>query len=160
MNIERHGDCKIEYDFSKLESLLKKLKSNMYVDVGILGQASYSGGATIAGIGAVHEFGRLDGTIPERSFIRMPITEKQNEIADKIKKKMPEYIEKQNIKGLFELIGVSCEAAIQQAFDTKGFGKWAPLKQKTIDRKNGSDAILIVDGTLRKSISSQVGGGK
>lgn len=160
MNIEKHGDCKIEYDFSKLESLLKKLKSNMFVDVGILGGASYEDGATIAGIGAVHEFGRLDGSIPERSFIRMPITEKQNDIAALIKKKAPEFIEKQDIKGLFALIGIQCEAAIQQAFDTKGFGKWKALDKKTIDRKKGSDAILIVDGTLRKSITSEVGSKK
>lgn len=156
MTTENIGSVKIKYDFKKLESLIKKLNAKVYTKIGILGGQSYEGGATVAGIGAVHEFGRLDGSIPERSFIRMPIEEKQANIAKMIKSKSAGYVKNGDMEGLFKLIGVSCEAAIQEAFDTKGFGKWEAIKEETSRRKGGSEAVLIDDGTLRKSISSEV----
>ena len=156
----------IEADFKDLEKLIKELKSPYYVDVGILGEASYEGGATIAGIGAVHEFGRLDGSIPERSFIRMPLTEKQAEIVEELKAsgKWQELAEKQDIKGLFKLIGIACEGVIAEAFDTGGFGTWEDIKDETkIAKARGGasdpSAILIDIGTLWNSISSKVGKG-
>ena len=46
-------------DFSKLEALIKDLGKKHYVDIGILGESNKTveGGLTLAGIGAVHEFG-------------------------------------------------------------------------------------------------------
>jgi phage gpG-like protein len=151
----------IEGDFSALEKLIKELKSSHYVDVGVLGEASYENGVTVAAIGAVHEFGSLSGNIPERSFIRMPLEKKQGEIAESITKsnKWQALAEKQDIKGLFKIIGIACEGAIQEAFDTGGFGTWQALEQSTIDAK-GSESILIDEGTLRKSITSEAGKGK
>lgn len=144
----------VEADFSKLEKLIKELDSNYYCDVGILGAASYEDGATLAGVGAVHEFGSIDGNIPQRSFIIMPITDKQEEIQKELEKVWQKYAEQGKIKELFTLIGISCEAQIQAAFDTGGFGQWKALKEATI----GSSSILIDQGFLRKGITSKVGG--
>lgn len=148
----------VKGDFSKLESLIKKLETKKYVDVGILGGASYEAGATIAGIGAVHEYGSISGNIPERSFIRMPLETKGKEINKKLAPKFQKLIEKQDIDKLLTLIGIECEGVIQAAFDTGGYGTWQPILEKTAERKGGSHAILIDDGTLRKSITSRVGG--
>lgn len=152
------GDCHIEADFSKLEKLLKDLDVKGYVDVGVLGNASYEDGATIAGIGAIHEFGSLSGNIPQRSFIRMPIELKQEDIEkkvmDKVKDKLFDGI---SPKDVLQMIGIFCEEAIQEAFETGGFGTWQDIKDETKDRKNG-DSILIDTGTLRKAITSKIGG--
>jgi len=44
---------------------------------------------------------------------------------------------------------------IQEAFATGGFGLWAPLKPRTVQRK-GSDRILIEHGELREAVTSKV----
>lgn len=160
---------KVEYDFSKLEKLIKLLKTKKYVDVGILGETTSeqteegkTKNISIAFLGAVHEFGSEKRNIPERSFIIMPIETKQKEIAKEAEKNFPMLIgsDKANdikiVKFLTE-IGIRCEAVIQEAFDTKGFNTWPDIKQETKDRKD-SEAILIDTGTLRKSITSRVGG--
>jgi phage gpG-like protein len=149
----------VKGDFSKLENLIKKLKTPYYCDVGILGEASYEDGATIAGIGAVHELGSISGNIPQRSFIVMPIETKQADIAKKLDSKWEGKLESQDIRGLFIEMGILCEAAIQEAFDTKGFGSWKPIEEATKKRKKGSDAILIDKGILSNSITSEVGQG-
>lgn len=150
---EKVGDSQIEGDFSKLEKLVEELDTDYYVDIGILGgETDTETGLTIAGIGAVHEVGT--DKIPKRSFIEMPITTKQKNIEESASKEMAKSLPE--VEPVFKTIGVACEAAIQEAFDTGGFGKWKDIKEETKDKK-GSSAILIDDGTLRKSITSKVG---
>lgn len=165
---EKVGDCEISGDFSQLEKLISELDKSRYVDAGIIGENSETveGGLTLAGIGAVHEFGtdkagRSKTTvIPERSFIRMPIETGQSEIEDFVSVDYEKNIKEANIEAIFTDIGLGAEARIQEAFDTGGFGTWEPLKESTIKRKKGSEAILIDQGPLRQGITSKVGGGK
>lgn len=152
----------VKADFSKLEKLIKLLKTKKFVDIGILGQEKNEDGINLAGIGGVHEFGYPEKNIPERSFIIMPIETKQKEIAKEMEKEFPILLgfEKSNeakIDRFLTRIGIVCEGAIQEAFDSGGFGTWPDIQQKTKDRKD-SDEILIDIGTLRKSITSKVGG--
>jgi len=163
----KNGDSIIEGDFSKLNKLVKNLGRKYYVDIGIMGEKNKTveGGLTLAGIGAVHEFGtdragRGNRTvIPERSFIRMPLETGQDQIEGAVKPKIKGLIADGNIKGIFKLIGTEGEVRIQEAFETAGFGKWEPNAESTIEQK-GSDSPLIDRGMsgLRGSISSQVGG--
>lgn len=163
---EKHGDSIIEGDFSQLEKLVENLGKNHYVDIGILGESNKTveGGLTLAGIGAVHEFGtdragRGNKTvIPERSFIRMPLETGQNEIEKAVEPKIKELLAKGDIKGIFKLIGIAGEARIQEAFESGGFGEWEPNADSTIKQK-GSDSPLIDEGDLRQAITSKVGGG-
>ncbi len=162
----KNGDSVVTGDFSRLEKLIENLGKKYYTDVGILGSAGYTedGGITLAGIGAVHEFGtdkagRGNNTvIPERSFIRMPLETGQEFIEKQIDPEIQELIENGEIKKIFELIGIAGEARIQEAFETGGFGQWEGLADSTI-KKKGSDAILIDIGALRQAITSRVGGG-
>jgi len=172
---EKHGDSEISGDFSQLEKLVKELKSDHYVDVGILGEAGSTeeGGLTLAALGVVHEFGtdkagRGNKTkIPARSFIKMPLETKQGDIQAGAEKNLEKNLAAGDVKQVFTDIGIAGEAAIQEAFDTAGFGKWAPNSPVTIEgskpdkegnqfiKGKGSDSPLIDDGTLRKGITSQ-----
>lgn len=161
----RNGESEVSGDFSQLENLVKNLEKKHYVDIGILGETNETveGNITLAGIGAVHEFGtdragRGNSTvIPERSFIRMPLETGQSQIEKAVEPRIKELLEKGDIKGIFKLIGIAGEARIQEAFETGGFGEWPDIADSTKERK-GSDAILIDDGSLRKAITSKVGG--
>jgi phage gpG-like protein len=153
----------VKADFSGLEKLIKGLSKTLYTDVGILEGGVYDDGTTVAYVGAVHEFGTdkagrsKDVVIPERSFIKMPLEEKADEIEKFVAKNIKKHLEEGNIEAIFEDIGVACDAKIQEAFETQGFGKWPANADSTIAQK-GSSAPLIDDGTLRKSISWNVGG--
>jgi phage gpG-like protein len=154
-----NGNNYVEGDFSQLEKLTRELDKNHFVDVGILGKGGkmHPGSEiNLAQLGAVHEFGRLDGSIPERSFIMMPIETHQKEIEAEARKNMQSRLEKQNVKGIFTDIGIAAEAVIQDAFDTGGFGTWPDIQEATKKRK-GSEAILIDTGELRRSIASKAG---
>jgi hypothetical protein len=157
-NIKK-GNSEVKGDFKNLNKLAKELSKKYYVDVGIIGAGSYEDGATIAGIGAVHEFGSYTLGIPERSFIRMPIEKQTSQIEKDTKSESKDLLGKGDIKGVFQILGIACENAIQEAFETGGFGTWPDITDVT-KQKKGSSAILIDDGTLRKSITSKVGGGK
>lgn len=154
------GDSKISGDFSALEKIVEGIDEGYYVDIGIIGAGQHEGSElTIAEVGAANEFGTLDKRVPERSFIRMPLQKKGKEIEKKIGEKAEALIAKGEIKKLFELIGIAGEGAIQEAFDSGGFGTWPDIADSTKKRK-GSSAILIDKGVLRKSIISKVGKGK
>ena len=131
----------INLNFKGLEKLIGNLKKNVYVDVGILGnETREEDGSTLPVIGAVHEFGSVANNIPERSFIRMPLTTKQDSLQKAAEKVFAKKLETGDVKGIFKVIGT-----------------WPDIEQETKDRK-GSDAILIDTGTLRKGVSSKVGG--
>ncbi len=126
--------------------------------VGIFGNktARNDTSKTNAEIGLTHEYGSISDNIPVRSFLRMPLSEKSKELvafASSEKKKIEHQMSKGNIRNLFVLLGIKAEAIIQEAFETGGFGKWLPKKP----REDGKNSPLIVEGELRRSISSKVG---
>lgn len=160
------GDSEVSGDFSKLEKLVANLSKDYYVDIGILGDSNESveGGITLAGIGAVHEFGtdkagRGNNTkIPERSFIRMPLETGQEEIEKSLEPRLEALLAAGDIEGIFKLIGIAGEARIGEAFASAGFGKWPALAESTVaQRKNGSSEPLLDTGALSQSITSKVG---
>jgi hypothetical protein len=154
---ESYGDSYVEADFTALDKLIANLGKSHYVDVGILGAnagKTEEGGATVGMIGAVQEFGSIDGRIPKRSFIRMPLQTHQAEIQAQVEPRMQKHMEQADIKGIFTDIGIAAEGVIQDAFDSNGFGQWKPNAESTIAQKD-SDSPLIDTGLLRKSISSK-----
>lgn len=137
-------------------------------------------GITNPELGLIHEFGVVGGlvkhssrakdrksraswdqfknvvSIPERSFLRMPLIRELPDAIYKIGKDVwrKAIIEKGLITALKRL-GILGEAVVQDAFDTGGFGQWAPLKPRTI-KKKGSAAILIDTAQLRQGVTSRV----
>ncbi len=137
-----------------LQSVLIKNKKS--IRVGILGSSNNrTDGLSNATIGAIQEFGSEGNKIPARSFLRMPIMDKQKQIAQFAKKSLTIALKTNNIDLALNQIGLFCRSIIQNAFDTKGFGKWSPNAPTTIENK-GSSSPLIDTGELRKSITHDI----
>jgi phage gpG-like protein len=146
-------------DNQKLEGLIKALKTNSYVRVGILGSNTQrDGSVNNATVGAAHEFGT--SKLPERSFLRMPLTEKLEMELKKsgaFKRKVMEKIlqsvsRKKKTTDFLKQLGVVAEKIVLEAFETGGFGKW---KTSNMSRKKVHQT-LVETQQLRDSVTSDV----
>jgi hypothetical protein len=142
------GIKKLKENLAKLQSIEGK--------VGVFG-GSYPTGESVPEIANTQEFGTTK--IPARSFLRMPLHSKRYKIVgDK------EFLQRYVIDALqsgfvhmpLDYITKRAESIIQEAFDTRGWGKWAANAPLTIKLK-GSDSPLIDTSRLRQSVSSIVG---
>lgn len=124
------SETKITADLSKLESILKDIGGTYVCRVGILGSdagaiVEDSDGLTMSGLGLIHEFGSETNNIPARSFLRMPLETKQDELIDKIDSGMvKEKIEQGDIKGVYRALGEEAVRIVKAAFPTSGYGSW------------------------------------
>lgn len=154
----------VKLDVSKMKTLLKFLQGGMPgIKVGIMGQKNARKGdiPSNAEIGFTNEFGKMTGhpKIPARSFIRVPLN---SHFYDKLvskksltKDEFEKAVQSGQADQFAKKVGIVAEETIQEAFATRGWGKWAPNKPSTIKRK-GSDSPLIDTGELRRSISSEL----
>ncbi len=102
------------------------------------------------------ELGSVTQRIPARSFIKMPLQFKRAEILKfAASKSISTFLMLGEQKKALTYMGLFCENIIQQAFDTGGFGKWAPNKPSTIKAK-GSAKPLIDQAELRRAVWSKV----
>lgn len=133
-----------------------------------------------ADIGLIHEFGVMGGfvrhktrnaertqnrkwnqfrdqvTIPERSFLRMPVLQElPTAIYASGKETWRKAILEKGVIYALKRLGILGEAVVQDAFATGGFGRWAPLKPYTIKKKK-SNAILIHLALMSQAITSRV----
>jgi len=165
------SDQDSEFNTKLLDNLIKALSSKNYtVKIGILGskdsRTSEDGANSNATVGNFHEqliegAGTENGTtkIPRRSFLRMPLTQflpaKLKE-AGLLNKKDLEIIVKQgDTKQLAQKVGVLGVATVLEAFDTNGFGTWAPLAPITLKYKKVKQT-LVETHQLRDSIDFRV----
>lgn len=156
------------------------------------GSEKISDNLDLAGLGAVQEFGATikvtdkmrayfrykfginlkksttEIVIPPRSFLQMPLS-RPNELMKKLKshtglaEDIADYIaETGDIMSVAILLGTSAVEQIQEAFNTGGFGEWAPNAPLTIEQK-GSSMQLVgkgreneASGHLRNSITYEV----
>ena len=97
--------------------------------------------------------------ISEYNFVKSGLIERlANYLVSKkafSKQAVDEAIKEGTLLELAKKVGVVAEEVIQEAFATRGFGKWKANKPSTIARK-GSDSPLIDTGQLRRSITSKV----
>lgn len=155
---------KAKADVNGLKNLVNLLKKGLpRVKVGVLGETNQRNteGPTNAEIGFANEFGKMTGypKIPSRSFIRMPLNlvfhqklkEKKSLTGKELEKALTEGKEVE----FAQKVGLVAEETIQEAFETHGFGNWAPNAPRTVAEK-GSDSPLIDTGQLRRSITSKV----
>lgn len=147
----------IEYKDKGLKNLIRMLKKNKAsVRVGILGghNARKEQGTTNASIGVKHEFGR-EG-MPMRSFLRMPLNLKLQKYLNKTgfydASKIAEMVNKMTFVPWLDKIGVVCEAVIQDAFASGGFGQWKPSDM----RYKQNHQTLVETQQLRNSITHEV----
>lgn len=160
---------KVTINLTGLDAIAKAFKGKLpIIRVGILGNDARSmqvqgkdGNFTTqvssnATIGAAHEFGT--STMPQRSFLRMPLQTKLDKAIEKSDMKKTEYlnevIKTKSIRVFMGKIAVLAKAVIKEAFLTGGFGKWA--KWKNPKYTNNTGQILVNTQQLRDSISSEV----
>lgn len=183
-NIRITPGGKITLDTTKIESIQNELKKKFHARVGVIaGKSQMMRPAPVSGetreeytsrikkwikqnrkgedaaevtnadLAAIHEFGTDD--IPARSWLRMPLLTFMPNVYRTVGQKLVDMATKENIVDVYKGLGIRAEAIIQKAFESRGFGKWAPNAPETI-RQKGSDAPLIDTAEFRKSITSEV----
>ena len=136
-----------------LEHLMSALKAKPPVlKIGVLG------GGRNATVGTVHEFGAPARGIPQRSFLRVPLSENLNKEIEKSglldQETLKEVIKTGSMVPWIKKVAVSAEAVVDDAFETSGQGKWPKWKNKNYHNEGG---MLLVDtGQLRDSITTEV----
>lgn len=148
----------VQLNMKGLEDLLKAMKGKLpFARVGILGDKDTreKGDApSNATIGARHEFGTE--TLPIRSFLRMPLTEQMQKYLDDsgafTREAFAKVLKDRSLTEWVKKIGIVGEAVIADAFNTGGFGKWAP---SDMTRKKNHQT-LVETQQLRNSITSEV----
>lgn len=175
----------VKTDLKKLDNFVASLSDRHAVRVGIFSKHAgrdESGGLNNPTIGAIHEFGSFSRGIPARSFLRMPLHKKSEQIVTEASQGAVQLMTEGKFTRVLKNLGIACENAIQEAFETKGFGSWAPLAYSTImhklrrfsktkklsveirkqlaaqDLEEGTNhaMVLIQSGQLRGSIASEV----
>jgi phage gpG-like protein len=157
----------IKTDLSKLNALVSGISAGYVVKVGIFGKKNSrtkdgkkngeESSMTNAEVGAIHEFGSFERHVPQRSFLRMPLTLDAARIIQEASVRMLQLLADGKIVLVLQRLGTACEKAVERAFDSGGFGTWEKLKPSTImRRKKHSTSILIDTSQLRRSIASKV----
>lgn len=166
---------KIRADLSKLEALLKEIGGEYVARVGILDESGTpvegGNGLTMGALGLIHEFGSETNNIPPRSFLRMPLETKQDQLIDKLDTgEVKKAIESGDIKQIYKVLGREGEQIVKEAFLTKGFGNWKDNAPITIEggwmtsksgkpfyvKGKGQNDPLYATGELSRSIASDV----
>lgn len=144
-----------------LNKFAESISKKHIVKVGILGNKDNrkEAGLSNATVGLAHEFGTFTGKkekIPKRSFLRMPLTTKSQSILKYLdNNKTLKLVGEGNFRQVFKNLGIACEKVIQEAFETSGWGSWAPNTRMTVALKK-SKKPLIDTAQLRRSITSKV----
>lgn len=140
-----------------LDKIIAALGKPPIARVGILGGSIREDGKTNAQIGAAHEFGTTK--LPERSFLRFPISERMRPELEASGLFTSEAIENIAAQGslvpVVQKLAIVAEGIVADAFDTGGFGRWAPLAASTLEKKRVHQ-ILVETQQLRNSITSEV----
>lgn len=153
--------AKVKADLTELNNLMKMLKKDYTLRIGIIGNKAKAehndDGITNATLGTFHEFGSDSGDHPpRRSFLEDPLKEKlnfNNEDMKPFKKIIWKQFFVKNAPDKFYMdLGAKALEVIESAFNTGGFGMWKPLSQsarRAWEKKKG-----ILGWRTAKSIAS------
>lgn len=149
---------RVDFNLDGLEKFINEAQGYR-ARVGILGdKAPRFDGAelTNAEIGVVQIFGSITNGIPPRDFLLMPIQHNEQQLVKSMATAaVKAAVEASDFKKVFGLLGAVALGYVQQAFETAGFGQWAPNAPATIDKK-GSSRPLIDTAQLRRAQSWDV----
>lgn len=137
----------VKFDLSAMDDLIKSLKSDYFIRVGILGSKASAthddkSKKTTAEIGTYHEFGsqKVKDHPPRRSFLADSLKFKidfNSQQMQNLRKDMFKYVfQEKSPKKFLATLGAECLRAIKEGFETNGFGKWKPLASlKTVEQR-------------------------
>lgn len=149
-------------DTVQINKLLKSVNDKYIAKIGILGANATNvykeSNNTTAQIGRQHEFGSISQSIPQRSFLIMPINSNILAIKHTGFKTLQSGIKNKTIDIKKTMVNMAVKALefSTQAFFTNGFGTWAPLSAQTIKNKKGNDKALIDTRQLLRSRTFKV----
>ena len=139
----------VKYDVSNLEDLLRSLKNEYVLRVGIIGSAAkkqHKGkgkqSLTNATLGTFHEFGSesVPNHPPRRSFLEDSLRFKlkfNNEEFKQIRKSLfKNMFEKKDTKKFLAELGAKCLDYINEGFETNGFGAWKSYSDAYWKKRN------------------------
>jgi hypothetical protein len=142
-----------------MKALNKRLMqtSDLALKVGLVGEKANQqhgdSGFTNVQLGTVHEFGSANGVVPERSFIRATVDEKEEDIKAIGRRVIQGIISgKVTAQRGLEIMGLRVQADIVAKIRS---GIKPELKPETVKRK-GSSTPLIDSGQLVQAINFQV----
>lgn len=147
-----------------LDLMIKMMKEHKAkARVGILGSKNVRGknqgpGMSNSEIGAIHEFGSPSRGIPQRSFLRIPISEHLSKRLASSgafdKKSLNDAMAKGTFIPWLKKVAVLAEGIVGEAFATGGFGAWPEWKDPNY--QNNANQLLVDTQQLRNSITSEV----
>mgnify|MGYP001381330246 CR=1 FL=1 len=141
-------------DLRVFDELKRRLIGERVVKVGFPRGKFEVDGTPVAQVAAIHEFGSPERRIPERSFLRSAIRERQAEIIRLNKVSLVKIIRGQlTSEQALNQLGEMAKGSVQQKI--RG-GDFAPLRPSTVKRK-GSSKPLIDTGQMVQSVSYVVG---
>lgn len=150
-----------------LDQLVRALKASPpVIKIGIMGGGSHptkgkSGKApSNAEVGAAHEFGAPARGLPQRSFLRVPLTTNLNKELESSglldADKLAEVIKQGSIRPWVDQVSIVALGVVDDAFETSGDGQWPTWCRDGYS--NGGGMLLVDTGSLRESITSEVSG--
>lgn len=166
------ANTQVHYDDTELNRIMKMLKEDYVLRVGIMGskastQHDNKSGVSNAELGTFHEFGT--SKMPARSFLFKPLADRLQFTDPEMRQLraavFTQFFVKNSPKNFFMDLGTKALSVIEDAFNTNGFGEWAPLTtgtekqfskaRKRNIKKNGYQ-ILTDTGKLRRSIAMKI----
>ncbi len=145
--------AELKIDVTALKNLIRQLGNKKEVQVGIFKENNArADGKSNAEIGFKHEFGDPEEKLPMRSWLREPILEKGQQLADVVNESLSEDL---NLDNAYQALVVEAEKIVKGGFESGGYGKWKKLSPRTIAEK-GNDKILVEKGYLEESVKSKV----
>ena len=148
----------------KIDGLIRFQKSigelkGSQIHVGVLGSKagarSDDSGMTNAEIGAKNEYGSKSERIPRRSFLEMPMVLHFGKFLQKQAISLIEIMNASGAQGFLRGTAIVAEQTIDKAFETGGFGEWAPNAPLTVFLKKSAKPLIDL-GFLRASIASRI----
>ncbi|WP_081979771.1 hypothetical protein [Dickeya chrysanthemi] len=151
INVEIHGGNRIA---SALKKIQDRLSAKRRVLIGLpAGTGNYEDGTPIVVIGAVQEFGSSDGRTPERSFLRVPLRQNQDNIKRAFQS-LSGAVARGEISAfqMLDQIGARAAGYCQEAIEA-GI---QPANAESTVKAKGSATPLINHGTLKGKITHVV----
>jgi len=144
--------AELKFDLTNLKNLAKQLQVKKEVQVGIFEDSIRADGVPNAEIGFKHEFGSPQEHLPMRSWLRKPIYERGQQLADAVSASLEQDL---SLPNAYKVLAKEAEHIVEGAFASGGYGEWKPLSDRTVAKK-GNDTILIETGQLKNAVKAKV----
>lgn len=153
-------EAELKFDITDLKNLAKQLQIKREVQVGIFKENDSrkykkwedSSNSNVE-IGFEHEFGNPLKKLPMRSFLRGPILERGQQLADAVNSSLEEDL---SLPNAYKALAKEAEHIVEGAFASNGYGKWQALSDWTVAKRGESEPILDDTGQLKDSVKSKV----